>query len=245
MTPLIALTRTELKLNLREPLATFFTLAFPLMVLVIFGSIFGNQPGADSDGWGAMDLSVQGYFAMIIGTVTLLGLPVVVSAYREYKIFRRMRATPLRPMTIILAHSTVQLIMTTLGVTMLLVGGVVLYNLRMPVNPAGVIIGAVVSFLAFASIGFLIGGVAGTSRTAQVIGNVFYFPQLFLAGAAIPREFFPESLKTWTAWLPMTQVVNVIKDPWKGEPVNVAALAMLAVIGLVCALASSRVFRWE
>lgn len=245
MTPLIALTRTELKLNLREPLAAFFTLVFPLMILVMFGSIFGNQPSESQDGWGSMDLSVQGYFAMIIGTVTLLGLPVVVSAYREYKIFRRMRATPLRPMTIIAAHTTVQLIMTTLGLTLLLIAGAVLYDLRMPVNPAGVVAGALVSFLAFASIGFLIGGVAGTSRTAQVVGNVFYFPQLFLAGAAMPREFFPDGLRAWTAWLPMTQVVNVIKDPWKGEPVNVQALVLLSVVGVACALISSRVFRWE
>jgi ABC-2 type transport system permease protein len=245
MTPFIALTRTELKLNLREPLAAFFTLVFPLMVLVMFGSIFGNQPSESQDGWGSMDLSVQGYFAMIVGTVTLLGLPVIVSAYREYRIFRRMRATPLRPMTIILAHTTVQLIMTTLGLTLLLIAGALLYDLRMPENPMGVIVGALVSFLAFASIGFLIGGVAGTSRTAQVVGNVFYFPQLFLAGAAMPRELFPDSLRTWTAWLPMTQVVNVIKDPWKGEPSNLPSLAILIVMGVVCALVSSRVFRWE
>jgi ABC-2 type transport system permease protein len=245
MTPLIALIRTELKLNLREPLAAFFTLVFPLMILVMFGSIFGNAPGEGSDGWGAMDLSVQGYFAMVIGTVTLLGLPVIVSAYREYKIFRRMRATPLQPISIILAHSAVQLIMTALGLTILLIAGRILYDLRMPENSAGVILGVLVSFLAFASIGFLIGGVAGTSRTAQVIGNVFYFPQLFLAGAAMPREFFPESLRAWTAWLPMTQVVDVIKGPWKGEPVSVAALGVLIVIGVACAFVSSRVFRWE
>lgn len=245
MTPLLTLTRTELKLNLREPLAAFFTLVFPLMLLVMFGSIFGNDRSGSSDGWGAMDLSVQGYFAMIIGTVTLLGLPVVISAYREYKIFRRMRATPLRPMTIILAHTGVQLTMTALGLTILLIGGVILYDLRMPVNPLGVVIGATLSFLAFASIGFLIGGVARTSRSAQVIGNVFYFPQLFLAGAAMPRELFPEGLKTWTAWLPMTQVVNVMQEPWKGEPMNLTSLAVLVVIGAGSALVSSRLFRWE
>mgnify|MGYP001946595663 CR=1 FL=1 len=148
-------------------------------------------------------------------------------------------------MTIILAHSAVQPTMTALGLSILLIAGSLLYDLRMPVNPAGVIVGSLVSFLAFASIGFLIGGVASTSRTAQVIGNVFYFPQLFLAGAAMPREFFPETLRAWTAWLPMTQVVNVIKDPWKGEPVNIAALASLTVIGVACAVVSSRVFRWE
>jgi ABC-2 type transport system permease protein len=226
-------------------MAAFFTLVFPLMILVMFGSIFGNEASATSDGWGVIDLSVHGYFAMIIGTVTLLGIPVVVSAYRQYKIFRRMRATPLRPMTIIAAHGLVHLIMTSLGLGLLLIGGHILYDLRMPENVPGVMISAIVSYLSFAAMGFMIGGVTGTSRTAQVIGNVIYFPQLFLAGASIPRELFPDGLRTWTSWLPMTQVVNVIKDPWKGEPVNLLSLLVLVVIGIACALVSSRMFKWE
>jgi len=44
MRSLWKLTLVEAKLFLREPEAAFFTLAFPLVMLVIFGSIYGNEP---------------------------------------------------------------------------------------------------------------------------------------------------------------------------------------------------------
>ncbi len=245
MRSLATLTYTEFKLTLREPMATFFTLIFPLMILVMFGSIFGNEASLDLDGWGAMDVSVQGYVAMVVGTVTMLSIPIVVSSYRQYRIFRRMRATPLQPATIIAAHGLVNLVMTALGLTLLLAGGRVLYGLRMPENATGVILSALVSYGAFAAIGFLIGGTAPTSRTAQVIGNVIYFPQLFLAGAMLPREMFPDSLRTWTSWLPMTQMVEAIHDPWTTGSVDWTALAALTAMGAVAAAFSSRMFRWE
>lgn len=245
MNALRTLTLTELKMTLREPTATFFTLVFPLMLLVMFGSMFGNGSSDSGGEWGAMDLGVQGYFAMIIGTVTLLGIPVLIAAYRQYRIFRRMRATPLRPGTIIASYTLVNLAMTTLGIVLLLIGGSVLYDLRMPVNPLGVLVGSVISFMAFAAMGFLIGGLASTSRSAQVIGNVVYFPQLFLGGAAMPRELFPESFRAWTAWLPMAQVVEVIGDPWRGEGMNLVSLGALSLTGLVAAAIASRVFKWE
>jgi ABC-2 type transport system permease protein len=231
MRGLFPLFRAELRLFIREPAAAFFTLVFPLMILVTFGSMFGNDPIPAEGGWGAIDLSTQGYVSMIIGTVTLLGLPIVISSYRQYKVFRRMRATPLRPITLIVAHSLVHLVSTVLGLMILLVGGKVLFDLRMPENISGVVIAALVGYLSFAAIGFLVGGVVGTSRTAQVIGNVVYFPQLFLAGAAMPREMFSDTLKRWTEWLPMTQMVNAIKHPWKGEPMDLTALAALTLIG--------------
>lgn len=245
MRGLFPLFRSELRLFVREPTAAFFTLAFPLMILVVFGTVFGNDPIPTEGGWGAIDLSAQGYVAMIIGTVTLLGIPVVISSYRQYKIFRRMRATPLQPLTIIVAHTLVHLVSTALGLAILLLGGSILFDLRMPENPLGVAIGALTGYLAFAAIGFLIGGVVGTSRTAQVIGNVVYFPQLFLAGAAMPREMFSDTMKRWTEWLPMTQMVNAIKHPWKGEPMDLSALAVLTLIGLMSAAIASRMFEWE
>ena len=68
------LTLVEAKLFVREPFAAFFTLAFPLMMLFIFGSIYGNEPIDFFDGRGSVDVSVPAYMAMIIGTVDLSSL---------------------------------------------------------------------------------------------------------------------------------------------------------------------------
>ncbi len=70
------MTWVEFKLFLREPIGAFFKLVFPLMLLVIFGSIFGNKPEAIMGGLGSMDVSTPAYIAMIIGTVGLMSGPI-------------------------------------------------------------------------------------------------------------------------------------------------------------------------
>ena len=79
---LLKLTRVEALLMLREPMATFFILIFPLLVLFVFGSIFGNEPFPGST-LGAVDVSTPGYMAMVIGTTALMSIPVALATYRD------------------------------------------------------------------------------------------------------------------------------------------------------------------
>ncbi|VAW30130.1 hypothetical protein MNBD_CHLOROFLEXI01-3545 [hydrothermal vent metagenome] len=81
MRSFLKLTFVQLKLFTREPAAFFFTLIFPLLLLVMFGLIFGNDPlpaeaGFGIAGYGYIDTVVPALTALIIGTVALLGLPV-------------------------------------------------------------------------------------------------------------------------------------------------------------------------
>ena len=93
-------TWTEIKLFLREPIGAFFTLAFPLMMLFLFGTIYGNEPSPYFNGYGTVDVSVPAYTSMIISTAGIMSLTITMSAYREKGILRRLRATPLRPQAI-------------------------------------------------------------------------------------------------------------------------------------------------
>ncbi len=246
MRGLVALTKTETTLFFREPAVVFFTLAFPIMLLLIFGTIFGNEPSAELNGWGSMDASVQGYIAMIIGTVALIGIPVTIASYREFGVLKRLKATPLRPFTVILAHVLVNALFTAMGIAVLIVAGKLLYDLRLPEAPFAVAVATAIGYLAFSTFGFVLAGLFPTARTAQAVGSVIYFPQLFLSGAAgLPREMYSDALRAWTEPLPMTQVVELISDLWRGAGWNLTALAITTVIGLVSAVAAARIFRWE
>ena len=82
------MTWIELKLKMREPIGVFFTLVFPLLLLFLFGTIYGNKPTPFLGGRGNVDNSVPGYIGMIIGTIALTGLPVALGEYREQGILR-------------------------------------------------------------------------------------------------------------------------------------------------------------
>lgn len=238
-------TWTEFKLFMREPAAVFFTLAFPMMLLFVFGSIFGNDPEGGFDGRGSVDISVPGYMGLIIGTTTFMTIPIVISEYRTQGVFRRLRATPINPLAIIGAQTLIYLIVTLIGLVLLMVAGKIVFDLLLPENGFALLLGLVVCFLCLAALGYLIGSYFQSSRTAQVVGNIVYFPQIFLSGAGLPREIFSDRLQAWSEWLPMTQVILVIRRVWWGEPINWWSMLYLTGIGAVAAVISMRVFKWE
>ena len=139
----------EIKLFLREPIGAFFTLAFPLMMLFLFGTIYGNEPSPYFNGYGTVDVSVPAYTSMIISTTGIMSLTITMSAYREKGILRRLRATPLRPQVILAAQVVVIFLMTVLGMVLLILAGILVYGLRFDGNPFSVAVAFVLGSLSF------------------------------------------------------------------------------------------------
>ncbi len=241
------LTLVEAKLFLREPAAAFFTLLFPLVMLFIFGSIYGNEPTDYFDGHGAVDASVPAYIAMIIATVGLLSITINIAVYRENGILRRYRATPMRPQAILSASVLVNFVMTLLGGLLLILAARVVYGLRFEGDAVGVLVAFLLAALSFFALGFVIASVSPTARVAQVLGMVLFYPMLFLSGATIPLQELPEWLRRFSEFLPLTHVVTLLQGLWFGEPFGdhlkeVAVLAAVLVVGVVV---TAKTFRWE
>lgn len=245
MRALAMMTWTEWKLALREPAAVFFTLAFPVMILLIFGSIFGNDPDPQLDGRGSVDVSVPGYAAQVIGTVTLVGLPVTLAAYREFGILRRLRTTPVSPFVVLGSRVLVDVGLSLLGIALVVLLARLFYGLAWPAAPFAVVVAVVVATLCFSAIGFVLAGLLPTSRTAQAVGSVLFFPQLFLSGAALPREVMTGTVRQIADRLPLTQVVILVGDLWRGDGWNGTALAILVGLFVIGTAVASRTFRWE
>ena len=247
MKSLLKMTWMEAKLFLREPVGAFFTLAFPLMMLFLFGSIYGNKPAAMFGGYGTIDISVPAYTAMIIATTGLLGLTFTMAAYRENGVLRRLRTTPMRPLVILAAQVIVLLLMTTFGMILLIIAGKLVYHMRFEGNVLSVLAGFMLCSLSFFAIGFVLAGLMPTARTAQVVGMVLLYPMLFLSGAGFPRELLPEAIKKVSTFLPLTYVVNLLRGLWIGETwgvhlLDASVLAGILILGVVI---SAFTFRWE
>ncbi|MEJ7837326.1 MAG: ABC transporter permease [Thermomicrobiales bacterium] len=239
------LTLSEFKLFIREPAAAFFTLAFPLILLFVFGSIFGNDRDPDFGNWGAADVMVQGYIGLIIGTVAFMGIPVTIGSYRQYGILKWLRATPVTSPTVIVAHIIVNGIVTGMGTMLLLIVGRLVYGLRTPEAPFALVGAWLLSYLSFSVVGFTLAGIFSTARTAQAVGSAIYFPQMFLSGASFPRELFPDGLERATRFLPMTQINILVSDLWRGDGLNWIAVMSLSLIGMAAAVIAFRYFRCE
>ena len=247
MKSLLKMTWMEAKLFLREPLGAFFTLVFPLMLLFLFGSIYGNEPTSMFGGHGTIDISIPAYTAMIIATTGLMSVTITMAAYRENGVLRRLRTTPVNPLVILAAQVVVVFCMTLLGMLLLVIAGKLFYHVRFEGNVFSVLAGFVLSSLSFFGIGFILAGVMPNARTAQIVGLVLLYPMMFLSGAGFPRELLPEAIKKVAAFLPLTYVVNLLRGLWVGEAwsshmLDVGVLAGMLILGVII---SVKTFRWE
>ena len=243
MHALWTMTWTEAKLFMREPAAVFFTLAFPLLLLLVFGAIFGNAPIGDT-GFGNVDRSVPGYIAIMIGALSLIGVPITLATYREKGVLRRFRVTPMPTWLVLAAHGLVALVMVLIGTGLVIGAAVALFDLRLPAAPIGVLAATVLGSVSFLAVGFLLGGTLPTARTAQAVGMALFFPMLFLSGAALPRLLFPDLLRQISLFFPLTHVVTLIQNVWMGAGWNTVSLAVLTGLLVTSTAGAIALFRW-
>jgi len=237
----------EAKLFLREPYGAFFTLVFPLMMLFLFGSIYGNEPTPMFNGRGTVDVSIPAYTAMIIATTGLMSLTITMTAYRENGVLRRLQTTPINPLIILLAQVIVLFLMTTFGMFLLIIAGKLFYQIQFDGNVFNVFLGFLLCSFSFFSLGVVLAGLMPTTRTATVVGMVLLYPMIFLSGAGFPRELLPEAIKKISTFLPLTYVVNLLRGLWVGEPwsQHITELIVLSTVLVLGVLVSIKTFRWE
>jgi len=206
----------QMKLYLREPAATFFTIVFAPMLLLLFGTIYGNKPNPFFGGRGMVDVSVPSYIALIIVSVGFMGIPIATAANREAGVLRRFRITPLRPSAYIVSNIASYYVMTAAGVVALVAVGKAVYGMKFEGNIVSVWAGFTLGSLAFFALGYLIAGVAPTARVAQAVGMIAAFPMMFLSGSAIPLEVLPQSVRSISRFIPLTHVVTLMRGLWTG-----------------------------
>jgi ABC-2 type transport system permease protein len=247
MKSLLKMTWMEAKLFLREPIGAFFTLVFPLMMLFLFGSIYGNTPTPMFGGYGTVDISIPAYTAMIIATTGLMGLTITLASNRENGVLRRLRTTPVSPFVILAAQIIVMFVMTSIGMLLLVLAGKLVYHVRFEGDALNVALGFILSCLSFFSLGFILAALVPTARSAQVVGMSLLYPMLFLSGAGFPRELLPETIKKISAYLPLTYVVNLLRGMWIGEAwsLHITEIVVLGTLLVVGILVSIKIFRWE
>src|SRR5262245_19632626 len=99
------LTWIEIKVFLREPLGAFGSIAVPVLIYIVMGRIVGRTVSprsiATSD---FIQVGMPVFVAVLITLSAVLSLVTIISIYREGGILKRLRATPLRPATILTAH---------------------------------------------------------------------------------------------------------------------------------------------
>lgn len=243
--------RYDAKTFWRDPAAVGFTIAFPLIFLFLFVSIFGNETTTV----GGRELSGATYYIPSILTLAVIGatffnLAITLTQLREKGSLKRVQSTPL-PGWVFLAARVITSMAVTLLLAVVVVGiGRVVYGVTIPSGTLpGLLLALLLSAATFCSLGFAVSGLVPTSQAAPAVVNVIALPLEFMSGlfiesAAVPRwmqlvgDAFPikptfEAMLT--AFTPGTSAPGIA---W-------SELAVVAAWGVVGAVAARLSFRWS
>jgi ABC-2 type transport system permease protein len=243
------LTWLETKIFLREPLGAIGTAVIPVLAYLVLGGTFGRRvarapsPAASE----FLHTGVPVLAALLIVINAVLSLVTIVSIYREGGILKRLRATPLRPVTILTSHVIVKLAFSAVTLLLMVLAGKRYYpaDLHIPLVPFTVAL--LIATWAVLSLGFVIASLVPTARFAQPIGGLILYPMLGLSGLFVPVGALPPAARALARVLPLTYSVSLLQGILKGEAwsAHLGDIAALAAVFLVCTALSAKVFRWE
>jgi len=245
---LFKLTWLEIKIFMREPLGAIGTIVFPVLIFVVVGRMLGGRfPSGPNPITGFLKVGLPVFATVLIALSGVLSLVTIISIYREGGILKRLRATPLRPQTILTAHVLVKLALTLATLLLMVVAGKRYYPVQADAPLLGFATALLISTLSILSIGFLIASIVPTARFAQPIGAAILYPMIGLCGLFTPLESLPHKLQVVAHLLPLTYAVSLLQGIWKGEAwsAHVSDIAALVAIFAICTALSARVFRWE
>ena len=242
------LTWIELKVFLREPLGAIGTIGIPVLVYLGVGRAVGQRLSPDALANSIfMRSGLPVLASIIIAFSAALSLITIISIYREGGILKRLRATPLRPQTILTAHVIVKLMLTAATLALMALSGKRYYPVGVHVPLFSFTIALLISTLSILSIGFLIASIVPTARFAQPIGAVLLYPMIAVSGLFVPLESLPPVLHGVAGVLPLTYAVPLLQGIWNGDAwsAHVGDVAALAAFFFFCTALSAKVFRWE
>ncbi len=238
------LMKNELKLNIRNMNMVIFVIILPLVVLVILGFIYGTKPAAEGVAYTFLDQSFGALCTISICVGGLMGLPLVVSEYREPKILKRFQVTPISSVMLLAVEFIIYVIYAAVSMLTLFLASRLVWNVTIYGSWLAFLGSWVLTMASTLSIGLMVGGIVKNTKSASVIACLLYFPMLIFSGATVPFEVMPEMMQKMIGVFPMTQGIQLMKATSLGlsvENIWLPVVIMVAVV-ILCVGVTIRFF---
>lgn len=241
--------RFDLRGFLRNRQARFFTLALPLLFMVIFNGVFGDNvvgPGPVK----ASAYYVPGIAALGVIAASFVNLVISITAQREGGILKRRRATPVPAWVLVGGRA-----LTAVGVSLVVVAGLlafgrVAYGVKLPTSALpGIAFTAIVGSITFCVLAYAISTVIQNEDAAQPTVMAIMLPLYFISGIFIPNINLPTWLRHVASVFPVQHLAAGFRYSYlpgaHGTGIvwsDIGVLVIWAAIGVAVAL---RRFSWR
>ncbi|WP_281518528.1 ABC transporter permease [Thomasclavelia cocleata] len=239
--------KNEIKLSLRGMDMLIFAICMPVIVIVLLGIIYGNKPAFDGANYTFLEQSFAAVSTIAICAGGLMGLPLVVSDYRNRKILKRYKVTPISPVMILLVQVTIYTLYSLISLALIYVVATLFFDFKMVGSFGEFLLSFVLVMLSMFSIGMMVGGIAPNTKIASTVASILYFPMLIFSGATLPYEVMPVALQKFSDILPLTQGIKLLKGTSLGMPIENVMFPIILMVGIsvVCMGIAIKFFKWE
>jgi ABC-2 type transport system permease protein len=234
----------------RNPAAAFFTVVFPLMFLVIFTALFGND---DITVFGQR-IALSTYYVSAIATFSIItatytNLAMSFTFQRDAGILKRIRGTPLPPWTFLFGRIVHAIGLSILLVVVTTAFGALFYGAEIPTRTLPVfVLSVVVGGAAFSALGMAITAVVPNADAAPAVVNATIMPLLFLGDIFIPIRDPHAWYVAVSKFFPVYHFAQAMKGAYfspTGSGLQGGHLLILGIWGVVGLLVAVRFFSWE
>ncbi|MFE7460702.1 ABC transporter permease [Streptomyces sp. NPDC057554] len=248
MSAYTALSQAGYRAYTRDRTTLFFTFAFPLIFLVVFGLIFHGQT-VEQSGKPYINYIAPGVLSWGVGNAAVFGVGFVLMQWRRDDILRLIRMTP-TPVSAVLASRYVLALGIGAVQTALFVAVAMLPSFGLQVDGRWplVIPVLVLGITAFLALGVIVGSYAKTPEAVAAVANCLMIPMAFLSGSFFPLDAMPGWMQDLSRVLPLRYLNDGVSGALTGggplSDIGVAC-AVLAGFALVLGAVALKTFRWS
>jgi ABC-2 type transport system permease protein len=223
--------------------AAFFTFLFPILLLVLIGSVYGDEPIEGVDAPTFLLIGLLGYG---VAANAFAGLAITLVVRREAGVLKRVRGTPLGPGTYLAAVIGSTLVVIGLEVVAQLLLGVYVLGAQWPDQPMVFAAAILVGTASFAALGIAVTTAVRSAEGSSAVVNAIFLPMAFISGVFFSTAEMPSFLEAISEVLPLTYLLELIRAAFlPGEGFAASALVAVSLWGLAGLIVALRRFRWE
>ncbi|MBN8868550.1 MAG: ABC transporter permease [Solirubrobacterales bacterium] len=233
----------------RNPASVFFTALLPVLFLLIFATIFGDQHIDELGGLKVTTYYIPAIVTLAVISATMVNLAMNVTIAREAGLLKRGRGTPLPPWVFIAGRIGNAIVISAVMVVVVTLIGKLLYDAPIPWEriPA-VIVTLVVGAASFCCLGLAMTVIIPSREAASAITNAITLPLYFLSGIFIPESEIPDGVLSFANHFPVRDFFQAFFSAYSpntvGSGFEWGELAVVAIWGLAGFLIALRYFRW-
>jgi ABC-2 type transport system permease protein len=247
MTLVLHQLRYDQKVFWRNPAAVFFTVMFPVVLLLIFATIFGDQR-IGKHGIEVTTYYVPAIITLSIVSATLQTLAMSLVIAREDGRLKRGRGTPMPAWVFIAGRVGNSIVVAVLMLALVSLIGRILYGVPLPWSRApDLLLVLAIGAASFCCMGIALTALIPSQDAAAPIVNALLLPLYFLSGVFVPDDQLPSGVIDFANHFPIRPFFQAIYDaylPGNGPALawdHMSVVAIWGVAGLVLAI---RYFRW-